>query len=445
MIVAGIIDNAGNFAMSMGAAYPPFQPALARRTYDENPDLISQAIDLVTQYYKGVISEQRFYALMRQSGYSEETALELFNGAKTLLSGFDYITLWRRGEMEEAELEQRLQSVGYDPEAQEHLKKVTLYYPTPQDLVRMAVREVYTPAIVNRFGLNEDFPEEFLDASKKAGLSEEFARQYWAAHWELPSSMQGFEMFRREVIDEDTLNLLLKSLDVMPFWRDKLTQLQYSVVTRVDIRRLYKLGIYNEDQVLKAYRHLGYKPEDAEALLEFTKVAYNPVDEQEQNVSGLVRNADGKLVPSRTMVMQAYERGIYNYTQTLAALEDIGYPLEAGRLLIEMADAKLKQEVIDIEADAVADLFRDGEIDEAQFRAALTALGVDSRYIEIVMAREIAQAKRRVKRPTKADLEAWLKKGVIDADIYIQKMKGLGYTENDISYYMQEIMIDMEK
>lgn len=445
LMLAGIIANAGNFAVAMGSAYPPFAPALARKTNKEHPDLIAQVTDLINQVYRGVIDLPRFYDMMEQAGYSENIAKEIYLGAQTLLTGFDYVTLWRRGELDDSTLKNKLHSVGYSLEAQEELKKVTLYYPTPQDLVRMAVREVYTPEVVSKFGLNEDLPTEFIEAGYKAGLSEEFSKQYWASHWELPSAGQGFEMFQRDIIEEDDLTLLLKSLDVMPYWRDKMKQLQYNVITRVDIRRLYKTGVYNEDQVYDAYRHMGYSPEDSSDLLRFTMAEYSPIDEDVQNVSGLVRLPNGDLVPSRTMVINAYKKGIYDYTTALAGLETIGYPLDSARLLLQFEDDKLAQEIIDIKADAITDAYRNGDFDETVYRNQLTLLGVNSRYIETVMARELAQAKARTRRPTKTDIEQWLKKGVIDGDVYLIKMKGLGYSDNDIELYYQEMLIDMQK
>ena len=83
----------------------------------------------------------------------------------------------------------------------------------------------------------------------KAGLPEEQARNYWAAHWELPSAQMGYAMFQRRIIDHETLVMLLKSLDIMPFWRDKLIEMSYNPLTRVDVRRMYGLGVLSEEEV----------------------------------------------------------------------------------------------------------------------------------------------------------------------------------------------------
>ncbi|KKK48591.1 hypothetical protein LCGC14_3143580, partial [marine sediment metagenome] len=53
--------------------------------------------------------------------------------------------------------------------------------PGPSDLVRMGVREVFTPEIAERFGQFEDFPPAFGEWMAKQGFTEEWAN-FWGAH-----------------------------------------------------------------------------------------------------------------------------------------------------------------------------------------------------------------------------------------------------------------------
>lgn len=440
----GVIANGGSAAINAGSLYPPFSLGLARRGYKEHPDLIPQLADLISQRYKDVIDDDTFFALMAQAGYNKTVASNIYEGTRKLLNGVDYITLFRREEISEEDMYKRLDSIGYNEQTIEDLKKVSLYYPNPDDLVRFAVREVFTPATAEKYGLYEDLPEEFIKASGKAGLSESFAKQYWAAHWELPSARQGAEMFQRDIIEEEDFLLLLKSLDYMPYWRDKLKQLQYNVITRVDVRRLYKTGVYTEEQVFKAYENMGYSPKDAKDLTDFTLAQYAPIDEEEQSKVGLTRNKEGELVPTRATTIQAYQKGVYDRDEALLSLIDLGYDNNNAELLLKLVDEDLKQEIIDIKADTLADDYQRGDINEIQFRYGLTALGVSSRYIEIIIARELAQAKRRSKTPTRADLDKWLKIGLIDPEEFIRRMKAMGYSDTDANLYLQENIIDME-
>lgn len=445
LTVLGSILGAGQFAVGQAQVYPPFAAAIARRAYKEHPDLIPQVAELIAQRFKGVIPDDVYYSSMRQAGYNEVVSKQLLDGAQSLLTGYDYVNLWRRGLLDKDQISQRLGSLGYSDESKDDLINATLYYPRPDDLVRMAVREVFTPATAEKYGQFEDLPEEFLEASDKAGLSREFATNFWAAHWQLPSANQGYEMYQREIISKDDLLLLLKNLDYMPYWRTHLEQLQYNVITRVDIRRLYKTGVYTEEQVYKGYLHMGYSPDDAQDLTQFTIKEYAPVDEEKQKVSGLVYNNKGELVPSRAMVIDAYNSGVFTKEEAEAGLANIGYPTDAIKLILDSIDNALKQQIIDIEADAIADDYRNGVITLDQFRIRLTTLGVTSRYMEIVIAREIAQSKRRSKNPSKADLEAWTKKGIIPPEEYTRRMIALGYSEDDATLYLEELIYDVNK
>jgi hypothetical protein len=444
LTVAGILLGSGGFATNVAGSYPPFMAGLARQAYKEHPDLIPEISQLIAQRFKGVIEVPEYINLMIQAGYSGEIAEKLYQGASQYLSGFDYVSLWRRGFIDDKQLQTRLHANGYTDESQDDLKNASLYYPNPNDLVRMAVREVFTPEIAEKYGQFEDLPEEFLKASDKAGLSRDFATKYWASHWDLPSAYQGFEMFQREIINKEELLLLLKSLDYMPYWRDKMVDLQYNVVTRVDIRRLYKTGVYDIDQVYTAYLHMGYSPKDAKDLTAFTKQEYAPEEDEKQFRETLVRNADGELIPSRAMLMDGYRRGLFTLADTMEGLKALGYSQESILLLVKLEDDRLQQEIIDIKADEITDRYRAGLIDESGYRSELTSLGVTSRYLEIVIARELAQSVKRTKLPSKSDLEHWVLKGLINTDSYIQRMTELKYSVYDAQMYLAEIIYDEE-
>ncbi|GAJ24007.1 unnamed protein product, partial [marine sediment metagenome] len=134
-------------------------------------------------------------------------------------------------------LHNELTKVGVHPNYHPLYKELAYQIPPVADIITMAVREAFTPAIAARFGQYEDLPAPYVEWVQKKGLSKEWAERYWAAHWSLPSPQQGFEMLHRGVIGEGDLNMLLRALDVMPFWRDKLTQIAYRPLSRVDVRR----------------------------------------------------------------------------------------------------------------------------------------------------------------------------------------------------------------
>jgi len=126
-----------------------------------------------------------------------------------------------RGEISEGQYAGLLKALDYAPTWRGKLLAIARRIPPISDMIRFAVREVYSPDVRARFGQDDDYPEAFTAKAALHGLSEEDAKAYWAAHWELPSTEQGFRMFHRSLIDKPTLELLLRAKDIMPFWRDK--------------------------------------------------------------------------------------------------------------------------------------------------------------------------------------------------------------------------------
>ena len=57
----------------------------------------------------------------------------------------------RREEMEEGELDLRLAQLGFAPAGIQELKVLAFPIPGVGDLIRMAVREVFTPDIAEKF------------------------------------------------------------------------------------------------------------------------------------------------------------------------------------------------------------------------------------------------------------------------------------------------------
>ena len=189
-----------------------------------------------------------------------------------LIDPMTAIQLWRRDPAKYGKYLEDLQYGGFDDERIEALKFVTQLIPGVQDLIRMSVREAFSPEIAEKFGQYQDPPTAVYPWAEKLGLSQEWVDRYWAAHWELPSSLNGFELLHRGIITEDELKLLLRALDVMPFWRDKLIKLSWNIPTRVDVRRFWDLRTIDEARLREVYTGMGYHAQDLEDYVLWTKI-----------------------------------------------------------------------------------------------------------------------------------------------------------------------------
>lgn len=180
-----------------------------------------------------------------------------------------------RGEITHDQYVRGLRALDYAPVWRGPLEAISRRIPTVTDMVRFAVREVYNPPLRKQLGYEEEYPPAFTAQAAMHGLSEEHARQYWWAHWRLPSAQQGYRMLWRGEIDQDELDALLKALDYPKPWRSRLSNIAHLVPGRIDLKRMLRHGIKTEAEVTAGYIKLGYTPADA-ALMTQIAVAELP-------------------------------------------------------------------------------------------------------------------------------------------------------------------------
>lgn len=414
---------APQIVQSLTSMYPPFQTQLARKAFGQTPNLVPPPSELVGQRQKGIIDNARFVNLMMEAGYAPTIAGEMLQNARTYISALDYISAWRRGAMSEAELDNDLKDQGLTAEDIRILKVVSIYFPTPQDLVRFGVRDVYSPQVIEQYGTDQDYPTNLDNEAIKAGLTPDIARQYWRAHWELPSPTQVYDLFHRKKLTKEEVGLYLKTADYMPYWRDLLIELSYNNITRVDIRRMYSMGVLSREQVKERYEFEGYSPDDAELLTQFTELASKHED----------TNTPASLVIS------SYKAGTIDRATALERLQVAKVSIDSANLMLDNADSAIRQELIDIEADAITDQYRSGYIDLDKYQTELTRIGVPARLMQLTIAREMAQARKRVKTASKGDLDSWWRMGNIGNKKYESLMKDLGYDKEDTTLYLHEL------
>ena len=410
---------------SMTSMYPPFQVGMARKGFKDDPNILPTPDNLVGQVQKGIISDDNFIDIMSQAGYSKEFSSNMLSNARTYLSALDYVTAWRRSAITEDQLNETLKEQGLNTSDIATLKTITIYYPTPQDLIRFGIRDVFSPATIELYGLDQDYPTNLDQMAPAAGLTSETAHWYWMAHWQLPSPDEVYRMGQRGIISEDDVATYLRVADFMPYWREKLIALAYDPIDRIDIRRIYDIGLFSKDDVVKRYQDLGYSPDDAALLAEFT----------------VQQSQASKGVTASSLVVDSYKAGTIDRATAMQKLADAKVSTEDANLLLDNADSAIQQELINLEADAIIDQYQRGEIDMSEVQTQLTKIGVPARVMQLTIQRELAQARKRTKSGTKSDLETWWKMGLIGHDIFTSKMTALGYNGTDITMYLAELQV----
>lgn len=376
--------------------------------------------------------------------------------------------------------DETLEDLGYHPKVVEVLRLMRQFLPNVQDLVRFAVREVFSPEVVSKFGQLADFPADFAEQAAKQGVSSEVAQWYWAAHWELPGASQGFEMFHRGLITLEELELLLRTLDVMPFWRDKLIGIAYNPFTRVDVRRMFQAGVLDQAAVLQAYRDLGYDADKAAKLTEFTIKKY-PEDAGESEIiksdalsfyklklidqarltaalkSAGISDADIQLYISRadaqvkdepataaqrdltkSELVSLYKTKLLSAEELASSLTALGYTADQIEYFVALADYQSVQALQNAWLNAYETLYVHGIVDKTAVTGKMSELGFEIPGIEDLFALWDVEKIGLQQRPTRAELIRFWQKGIIDEPRFRAEMRRDGLTDEYIDMYIAD-------
>lgn len=258
---------------------------------------------------------------LHKLGLNDEQIAVIFENGGQLLNAEQLIAADLRGIITNKDYTSGLNKLGYDDKQQKIINQLRLIIPPVQDIITMAVREVFTPELRKSLSLDSEFPDDFGKFAYQQGLSLDWAHNYWAMHWQLPSPEQVFEMLHRRKydarlgdVDENFVNAYLKVNDYAPVWRDKLAAISYNTPTRVDIRRMYKAGVFNDIQMHNAHLALGLSETDANFLDDYVRRTSLPEDETDLDK---IKTRIEHLLENRYIAGAIDEKTLRDYMQSI--------------------------------------------------------------------------------------------------------------------------------
>jgi hypothetical protein len=355
---------------------------------------------LNTLRFRGQITDMDAYVEAQQRGLTADRLDRQRETMRPILSEDEVRQTFLRGIIDRPKHDALLELHGYKPEVID--RKVRLYYliPGPQDLIHMGIRNVFDPQIVEKFNLAQDAPKEFFAAAAMQGISEDWAAKFWQAHWIVPGIDQAFEMYQRvtdnrddpdaetltlldgtrvqNIISRNTLHLFLKDKDVPPYYRDRLTQIAYHPLNRIDVRRMYSVGSLTKAGVERAYLNLGYNPTNARALADFVERYYAQAkkDKAQPIIDGL-----------RRQILRLYQQGKLELSDASFALTDLNFTADEAAYFLKETDLIQQAETATLLESGIGRLYAKGYTDEPGARDRLKKAGVPAMAIEQLIAK----------------------------------------------------------
>ena len=364
------------------------------------------------------------------SGIDSERLDAMIAVHRPLLSPIDAVLAERRDIAPGGFAAAELARAGYTDEQAEALRRLVEYQPPPQDIVMMAGREAFEPDQVATLRLDEEFSFADDPIIRRSAIDPEVLRLFWRAHWEMPSPEMFYRMYHRGIIDADGLNSAFRQRDIAPYWRDKLQQLSYDPLTRVDVRRMHQLGELEDADVLRAYKDVGYSDVDAERLLRFTVA-----------LTARSRSAETARItaPLRSTIIKAYA----GYTLTRGAAADalaaLGLEPERVEALLAAVEAQRAVDRSDSVLAAAERLYVSAVWDAGAVSDYLSAQQIPGESIPALLleweplrlARTLTDSERQERDLTKGETLAGYREGLSDAAETVTALLAIGYDQTE--------------
>lgn len=372
----------------------------------------------------------QLHSILTTAGLDEISIAAIDSLIDQYLSPTDYQHLKLRGKMSQSEVNDKIKRMGFSDTDIQGLDELVKIIPGVSDLVLMAVREAFDDGVSAKFEHDQNLPAEFVEWTQKQGLDPEWAKRYWRSHWQLPSPNQVFEMLQRlrpgvskNPITRDDVNTYLRTADYAPFWRDRLAEIAYQPITRVDVRRMYKTGVFDESKVKEAYLNLGYNDENAQALTEFT-VAYEAEEE-----TGVVRSS----------VVSAYGDGMIDRPTAEGMLSKGGYDTTTVAFYLDNVDFQETLRVNNIKLSNIHKRFVEGIIDETTVNNEINLLNLPAERTTAMLGLWLTERDNQTTQLTITQMETLLEQGIVQQSDYERIAKLRGYTPESIKWTLERI------
>lgn len=441
---------------------------------------------------RGIWKADDFIENARIAGMNESRAAVALQLTRQLMPIDVLQQAYLRKQISEEDHDRILASYGFDPTEITQIKKIYQNIPSIHDLIQMADRWAFDDTVAQRFEYDTEFPDDIDKFVNEIGFSHDWFIKYWRAHWQLPSLQDVFRMFQRlrpgtgnVTFSEDDLKAYLRTTPYPPYFHDKMTAIAYEPFTRVDIRRMFKVGILTQDQLQGAYQDIGYSPENAKIMVDFT-LKYSPPEDQtvQDGFKELARAtystaykdniisedeyrhfltalhyqpSDVDLLVSvdqyvtlkadklfkiqdyrkaqLKVVLDGYSSGLLSSGDTTQMLLDMGYEADEAQLEINLIDYNRELETHSILLNQLHDQYVQFIIDDTGLINTLNTFNFMPGEIDNIMQQWQIERTFRTRKPTLAELVKWLKDGLMDGNTFLDEIRGLGYDEKYVQYF----------
>jgi hypothetical protein len=429
-----------------------------------NPQFIPEQTELDDLRARGMMHQKTWECLTKAHGNIPAMRVPVVEAHTPQPTPDQLVILKNRNAIDKVDYQTRMTRAGFgDPVTMQWQESLQMFVPSPGDLVRFMVRDVFDEQVVKDYDLDQDFDNKFYGRGGKAapgraaqwaqaqGMTEDQFKYFWRAHWEIPSNTQLYECVHRlrpdreavkdwqtahdmlvangqadqvppkpPVIQVSDVQKAIQVNDMSPFWVDPLIAISYRPITISDARRGYQMGVFSDAQMLELIQDNGYSYQDAETLLSI---------DQSEKVRTIRQRAG---IWTERDIVEQYKGGMITWAI-------------ADQLLAQMIpDPKVRNDyhiAADAESQAAIKMsgimkFRrayfTGYLDDQSCVNALVTLGMDLDQAQRLQAQWQPDKTGRFREPAVKTVISWYTSQIITQDQLYSRLLNLGFADSDV-------------
>lgn len=441
------------------------------------PQFIPEQAALNEAYFSDIIGLEQWSCLTRAHGNLVEPAKWALQAQQARPAVPELIDLYRRGELTREKLIQRARERGVVTEAHvgEWLK-LAEWVPSPPDVMRYMVRDVFDDDVVKAEGLDTDFELKLYGKGGRRddapaakwlrahGLDESAARWEWRAHWQAPSNTQVFDGLHRlredrpevkawdrkypqwtpgapmppddprpPVVTMDDARKLLQVNDMYPAWVERVLATSYLPMNATDAQAAFLADTMDAAELERRYLDIGY---DRPTAARKVKIQVDLKARRVANLSG---------VWTIRKIVSAYKEGALTRFAADGLLAPQMTDAKQRADLLDGADAELDSDWRRAKLARIRRSYMVGETDEKKTVGALIGMNIGAQKAQTIVDKWTEEKNGRLREPTAMKIIKWVRQKIMTPDEGWERLLTLGYMATDARRMVYEGIIELNQ
>jgi hypothetical protein len=376
--------------------------------------------------FRGVVARSDFDSGLRDLGFTDPQIQAVVDGSTQLLDITTVLTAWRRGDVDETQVDAVFAVNRWNDAERDLIKGLTFAPPN--------YSSAYAYALVHRH-LNfenialptmDEIPQVVQDAGKADGLSPEAILAQWTASVNtLPATAWVNLFFRGLAKQSEVEAAMLRDRVPQELWTNWIDS-QRPLIPFRTIPGMISAGIMTESEGLDYLQRHGYSLADAVKLLEYAKRG-----SKSSKATTAQTQHDISLAQAKT----AYQDGVLTSDQYLALLKAHGLDDNAATLEVELVNIAEETKARKQIGQDIVNEYQAGLINQQEAFQQLAASGYTIAEQAAVQKKLQPAAVGKVKVPSEAELRAFASHDIITPDEYENRLITIGYTAQDAANF----------